>query len=156
MANQSMDSQDWQLLSLLQRDGRMSISDIANQLGRSRSNISERIEKLKDSGILQNISADINEEKLGFGISAFVRIQAGSSKHRKIINGLCELAEVAECHVLTGAELVIVRVVAKNMSHLRDIVDNMTCYGETHTDVIFSSVKRNLVIEQSLKDSLTR
>ena len=154
MANQLMDSKDWQLLTLLQSDGRMSISDIANQLGRSRSNISERIEKLKDSGILQNISAEINEEKLGFGISAFVRIQAGSSKHRKIVNELCDLAEVAECHVLTGAELVIVRVVARNMPHLRDIVDGMTCYGETHTDVIFSSVKRKLVIEGALKNCL--
>lgn len=156
MVNQSIDGQDWQLLMLLQHDGRMSISDIAKQLGRSRSNISERIEKLKDSGILQNISADINEEKLGFGISAFVRIQAGSNKHRKIVNALCDIAEVAECHVLTGAELVIVRVVAKNMPHLRLIVDGMTCYGETQTDVIFSSVKRKLVIEQSLKNCLSQ
>lgn len=156
MVNLSTDSQDWQLLRLLQLDGRISISEIASQLGRSRSNVSERIEKLKDNGVLQNISADIDEEKLGFGISAFVRIQAGSSKHRKIVNALCDLAEVAECHVLTGAELVIVRVVAKNMPHLRDIVDGMTRFGETHTDVIFSSVKRKLVMDRSLKNSLSR
>jgi len=154
MEKHSLDSKDWQLLALLQQDGRLSISDIANRLGRSRSNITERIEKLKDSGLLLNISANIDEEKLGVGISAFVRIQAGSSQHRTIVNKLCLIPEVAECHVLTGAELVVLRVVAKDMPHLRTLVDEMTKYGETQTDIIFSSVKRQLELNSELQHRL--
>lgn len=154
MENQPLTKQEWKLLEQLQLDGRISISELANQLGRSRGNISELIDKMKDKGILQNFSVLVDEEKLGFGISAFVRIQAGSSQHRKIVQSLCELPEVAECHVLTGSELVIVRVVAKHMRHLREIVDGMTCFGETHTDVIFSSVKRQLKFDDELEKRL--
>ncbi len=120
---------DWLLLELLQQDGRMTVSELANQLGCSRSNISEYIEKLQNAGVLSGFSAQINEEKLGFGISAFVRLQAVSSHHRKIINTITEIPEVAECHVLTGAELLIIRVVARDMPHLRDLVDGFTKLG---------------------------
>ena len=48
MTNPLLTKLDWKLLELLQKDGRMSISDLAKQVNRSRSNVSEHIEKLQD------------------------------------------------------------------------------------------------------------
>ncbi len=154
MISPSLTREDWLLLEVIQNNGRISISDIAKKLGRSRSNVSEKLQKLTDSGVLEHFSTVINEEKLGFGISAFVRITAGSSQHRRIVDTLCELPETAECHVLTGSELVIVRLVAIDMPHLRSLVDLMTEFGETQTDVIFSSVKKKLNVNAELMKSL--
>ena len=66
------------------------------------------------------------------------------------------MPEVAECHVLTGSELVIIRLVARDMSHLRDLVDRLTVYGSTQTDVIFSTVKNNLKINEKLQNSSSK
>lgn len=154
MTKPRISSLDWQILSLLQEDGRRSISEIAKQLDRSRSNISEHLERLQDSGILKRFSIEIDLEKLGFGVTASVRLQASSANHRKIINALCELPEVIECHVLTGTELVIMRVGAKDMPHLRSIVDSFTKYGATQTDVIFSSVKQGIRVNEQLQNAL--
>jgi len=145
---------DWQLLQLLQENGRMTVSEISTRLGRSRSNVSEHLKKLLDSGVLSAISTRLNEEKLGFGLSAFVRLKATSFRHREIVNAVVEMPEVAECHVLTGSELLIIRIVARDMPHLRDLVDGLTQYGSTHTDVIFSTVKDGLKVNHSLRKTL--
>ncbi len=129
----------------------MSISELASRLGRSRSNISEHLEKLQDAGVLSAISAQVDEQKLGFGISAFIRLQAVSSRHRQIVNVVTGLAEVAECHVLAGAELLIIRVVARDMPHLRELVDGLTKFGATRTDIIFATVKQQLQLDDALR-----
>lgn len=142
---------DWKLLELLQKDGRMSISDLAKQVNRSRSNVSEHLEKLQDSGILTGISAKVDMSKLGFGISAFVRLQTSSSKLFDIINSITTLPEVVECHVLTGTDLFIIRLYARDMDHLRELVDGFTLIGATQTEIIFSTQKGELVIDEKLR-----
>ena len=149
MTNASLTGFDWQLIQLLQQDGRISISELAKQLGRSRSTVSEQIQRLRDIGVVSGVTVRLNEEKLGFGISAFVRLCAESCRHREIVNAVCDIPEVAECHVLTGSELLMIRLVARDMAHLRELVDTMTQYGSTHTDVIFSSVKTELKVDPS-------
>ena len=151
MPDSTLSGLDWQIIELLQSDGRITISELASQLNRSRSNISEHLEKLIDSGVINNFEAKVDSEKLGFGLKAFVRLSADSEHHRKIINVLIEKPEVAECHVLTGSELVIIQVVAKNMPHLRNIVDSLTQYGSTQTDVVFATVKQQLKVDKKLR-----
>lgn len=145
---------DWQLLEVLSRDARCGISAIASKLGRSRSTITEHLKLLQDRAVITRFSARIDEDKLGVGISAFVRLQADSSQHRKIVNQLVEIPEVAECHVLTGDDLVMMRVVARDMPHLRSLVDGFTGWGATTTDVIFSTVKPELEINPALRRAL--
>ena len=87
VANIQITGLDWQILEQLQIDGRVSISILAKQLNRSRSSISERIVRLQDGGVIESFSIKVNEEKLGFGLSAFVRIQAESSRHRELFSG---------------------------------------------------------------------
>ncbi len=142
---------DWQLLEVLSRDARSGISAIASKLGRSRSTITEHLKSLQDRAVITRFSARVNEESLGVGMSAFVRLQADSSQHRKIVNRLTEIPEVAECHVLTGDDLVMMRVVARDMPHLRSLVDGFTEWGATTTDVIFSTVKPELEINPALR-----
>ncbi len=155
MTHLSLTGLDWQLLELLQQNARISISDLATQLNRSRSNISEHLKKLQSTEALKKLTTHVDEEKLGFGICAFVRLQADSSRHRQIVNTVIEVPEVAECHVLTGAELLIIRVVAKDMPHLRKIVDGFTRHGATQTDIVFSTVKSQLKLDQSLRKQLS-
>jgi Lrp/AsnC family leucine-responsive transcriptional regulator len=156
MRTNGLTTLDWKILALLQENSRITVSEIASQLSRSRSNISEHFEKLQEMGVIDQFSIVANEEKLGIGISAFVRLQAESKDHRQIINQLCEKPELAECHVLTGSELVILRVVAVNMAHLRNFVDQLTEYGSTQTDIIFSTVKRQLQLTPDLKENINQ
>ena len=149
----SLTGLDWQILELLQRDGRIRISALAATLSRSRSTISEHIARLQECGVLGSFSADVDEEKLGFGLSAFVRLHAPSTHHRDIVKAITGIPEVAECHVLTGSDLLMIRVVARDMPHLRELVDGFTRFGSTVTDIIFSTLKHRVQIDQRLRQS---
>ena len=153
MPKPNLSELDWQLLRLLQEDGRMSVSELSKQLGRSRSNISEHMEKLQDIGVLTGISANIDMAKLGFGISAFVRIQTSSAKLQDLISSIREQAEVSECHVLTGTDLFIIRVYARDMDHLRELIHGFTLIGTTQTEIIFSTQKAKITFDRNLKKS---
>ncbi|MBV1907911.1 MAG: Lrp/AsnC family transcriptional regulator [Kangiellaceae bacterium] len=145
---------DWKIIEKLQTDGRTAISQLASQLNRSRSNITEHIEKLQEVGILKCFSIEVDLEKMGFGISAFVKLEASSKSHREIVAAMDETPAVVECHVLTGAKLLLMRVIAKDMPHLRKIVDSFTQYGSTETDVIFATTKTTLKVDNRLRKSL--
>ena len=154
MQNSTISALDWQLIELLQKDSRTTISEIAKILNRSRSTISERLERLLINGVIQSFGAKVDAEKLGFGLKAFVRLSAESKNHRKIIETITQFPEVSECHVLTGSELLILQVVAKDMAHLRSFVDGLTSYGSTQTDVVFATIKDGLVVDGKLRTKL--
>lgn len=143
---------DWQILELLQQDGRMTISAMAKRLGRSRSNVSKHLDDLNDSGVLDGLAPRINTEKLGFGINAYVRLQASSAHHQKIIKSITSLPEVAECHILAGADLVLIRLVARNMAHLKELVEFLTKLGATQTDIVFATTKNQLQLNARLRE----
>jgi Lrp/AsnC family leucine-responsive transcriptional regulator len=147
---------DWQILAALRSNARQQISGLAKQLGRSRSTIAEHLKSLKDRGVIRGFTVDIDEDQLGVGITAFVRLQADSSDHRKIVAAVDQLPEVAECHVLTGNDLLLIKVVARDMPHLRALVDGFTAWGATTTDVVFSTIKPHLAITPALRNSLER
>ena len=151
MENSAISALDWQLIELLQKNSRATISELAKSLNRSRSTITERLERLVESGVIQSFEAKVDSEKLGFGLKAFIRLSAGSQSHRQIVDVISKIPEVVECHVLTGSELLIIQVVAKDMAHLRTMVDGLTAYGSTQTDVVFATIKDGLVVNEKLK-----
>lgn len=145
---------DWQLLRELASHARQNVQNLATNLGRSRSTITEHIKTLQDRSVITGFTIRVDEESLGVGISAFVRLHADSSQHRKIVESVGSIPEVAECHVLTGNDLLMMRVVARDMPHLRSIVDGFTQWGATTTDVIFSTVKSSLEFSPGLRRAL--
>tara|TARA_R110002072_G_scaffold1780_12_gene14922 strand:+ start:11291 stop:11761 length:471 start_codon:yes stop_codon:yes gene_type:complete len=154
MTKPSLNGLDWQILQALQSNARITVSDLSQRLNRSRSSITEHIRRLQDEGVIKSFNATIDEEKLGVGIGAFVRLQADSSQHRLIVQTVDQIPEVAECHVLTGSDLLMMRVIARDMPHLRSLVDKFTEWGATTTDVIFSTVKIQLSITPHLRRAL--
>lgn len=142
---------DWQLLELLQGDGRMSISELAQRLQRSRSTIGEHLRRLSDQGVITGYSVQVDPARLGFGLQAVVRLDASSSKHRQLVKAVVAMPEVIECLVLTGETLMQLRLVARDMQHLRTLVDQLSRYGATHTDAVFASVKSSLAISHALR-----
>jgi Lrp/AsnC family leucine-responsive transcriptional regulator len=149
--NSQISGLDWQILEALQEDGRSTVSQLSRQLNRSRNTISEHMTRLQDTGVLDQVSACVDVEKLGFGITAFIRLQASSTKHRDITDALLDLPEVAECHVLTGSDLVMLKVHARDMPHLRELVDGMTRFGSTETYIVFATLRDRVSVNPLLK-----
>lgn len=69
-----LDATDHSILEQLQRDGRISVADLARAINLSASATAERLRRLTDTGVITGYSATLDPEALGYAVTAFVRL----------------------------------------------------------------------------------
>jgi len=74
-----LDKIDYQIIDMLQQDGRMTIRDMAQQLKLSTTPIFNRIKKLEAEGVIEKYIAQINPKKVNKGLFAFVHLVTGGA-----------------------------------------------------------------------------
>ena len=70
-----MDTQDRKLLRLLQQDAALSVADLAEAVGMSKSACWRRIQKLEDDGTIRQRVTLLDPTKLGLGLTVFVTVR---------------------------------------------------------------------------------
>jgi DNA-binding Lrp family transcriptional regulator len=74
MTVSDLDETDFEILRLLQEDGRRPYSDIAEAVGLSAPAVSARVEKLQELGIIRQFTVDVDRSQLGGGVPVLVRV----------------------------------------------------------------------------------
>jgi len=138
---QRLDRKDWRILGELQKDGQVSVSTLARRIGLSRATVTDRIDALREAGVIRGFSVVVDPAKVGLAVSALVRIRASTTRFRPLLRQINEIPEVTELHVLSGADLMQARVVACTMAHLERVVQRIALLAETETALIFSTRK---------------
>lgn len=134
-----IDNVDAAIILELQRDGRASIAEIARRIAMSHSATAERIRRLEESGVITGYGARIDPEKLGYTITAFLRLRYPSSSYGPLHRVLDETPEVVEAHHVTGDDCFIMKVVATSMLHLEQVSGRIGALGNVTTSVAYSS-----------------
>jgi Lrp/AsnC family leucine-responsive transcriptional regulator len=135
----AMDELDWNLLTLLQRNGRMSYTELARHVGLSVPAVTERVKRLEEDGVIEGYAARVNPAAAGYAVTALIAItvpQPGKAKFIKLLEGI---PEVIECHHVTGADSYIMRLAAIGMADLERLIGRINLYGETRTSIIMSA-----------------
>jgi Lrp/AsnC family transcriptional regulator, leucine-responsive regulatory protein len=126
----------WRLLHELQRDARLSYSELGARVGLSPSAVAERLRRLEEAGIITGYRAEVNTAKLGLPITAFIRC---SSPGPQIGNIARASPEVLECHRITGGDAFILKVIVASVAHLEAFIDRLMPYGQPTTSLVLSS-----------------
>ena len=142
-----LDHIDWQILELLQDNARLSYAEIGRRVGLSLPAAAERVRRLEEAGIIEGYHTQINPEKLGLSVTAFIRVSVPVEKYPQFTALVCNLAEVLECHHVTGIEAFVMRVVVTSISHLESLVTQLSQYGQTTTSIVMSSPMIRRVIK---------
>ncbi len=143
-----LDDTGWQLLRALQEDARLSFSELGRRVGLSPPAVAERIHRLEEAGIITGYHAQVNTEKIGFSLLAYIRLSSTGEKVGLICASVRELPEVLECHRITGDDCFIMKVAVSSVAHLEELLNRLAPYGRTTTSVILSSPVRRRSIEQ--------
>ncbi|MCK8059266.1 MULTISPECIES: Lrp/AsnC family transcriptional regulator [unclassified Fusibacter] len=139
-----MDQFDLQILSLLQRDGRISTAELGRKIGLSTTATKERVKKLEDEGVIESYAAIINQKAVGYGLTAFITIPVGDIGIKEMGDRLTALPEVTECHKVTGNTCFLIKVMVKDADHLEHLVDGINDYARnTYTYLALSTLKEN-------------
>jgi Lrp/AsnC family transcriptional regulator, leucine-responsive regulatory protein len=124
-----IDAIDRSLLEILKRDGRTPAAQIAEQVGLSRPAVAERIEKLRNEGVLLGTTAVVDPVALGQGVTAFISARRAGSldpRSRKMFRELMERQEILEAHSVAGEDCYLLKVRTDSIESLNRIVVEMT------------------------------
>ena len=133
------DTVDRAILAELQRDGRVSVAELARTVHMSSSAVAERVRRLEESGVITGYRAVVDPERLGYGILAFLRLRYPSSQYGPLHDLLAETPEVVEAHHVTGDDCFILKVVATSMGHLERVAGTVGTLGSVTTSIAYSS-----------------
>lgn len=142
-----LDKVGWQLLRVLQEDARLSFSELGRRVGLSSPAVAERVRRMEDSGVITGYRALVEPSKLGYPTTAFIHLKVTGEHHNRIATMAHTLAEVQECHHVTGQDSYMIKVIVSSMVHLEHVIAQLRTYGETTTSIVLSSpVKAKMVM----------
>lgn len=141
----SLDDLDRRILALLQKDARIPVKALAEQVGLSAPGASERLRRLEDRGVIRGFTVDVEPRTLGFSMQAIVRIRPLPGKLRAVQALIEAIPEFAECDKVTGDDCFIGRLYLRSIEHLDHILEQITELAETSSAIVKSQpVKRRL------------
>lgn len=138
-----LDPTAWRLLEVLQENARLSYSEIGRRVGLSTPAVIERIRKLEDAGVIRGYRVELDAEKLGYPITAFIRLESNPEQHASVMLFIKDALEVQQCYYITGRESFVLKVCVVSVGQLEAFIQRLSRYGNTATSLVMSTPVQN-------------
>ena len=120
-----LDVFDLRLLAALQKDGRTPSSALAESVGLSASQVSRRLARLEEDGVIERYAALLQPEAVGLTVLAFTNVSL--DRHAEgLVHGfeaaVMDWPEILECYSVTGEADFILRIVAPDLKSFADFL----------------------------------
>lgn len=146
-----LDRIDRKILDLLQRQGRMSMTELAEQVGLSTSPCTERVRRLEREGVITGYHARLSPQALGKTLLVFVELKLSAKSgevFEKVRKELLHVPDVLECHLVSGGFDYLLKARLSGMGEYRrllgDILKLLPVPAESHSYVVMEEVKETL------------
>jgi Lrp/AsnC family leucine-responsive transcriptional regulator len=120
-----LDKKDKVIVKRLQRDGRISMSNLAQEANLSDTPCLRRVKKLEQAGVIEGYQATLNRQAFNLNVLvyAFVRLSANSDKlATQFEHAVASLEQVLECSVVTGAYDYLLKIIAEDLEDYESFV----------------------------------
>ena len=145
---ETLDKFDWAILNELQSDGRLTNAELAQRVGLSAAPCWRRVRALEESGVIKGYRAEIDRQKVGLDVFAFVRLDAERNRGditRQLEEAILKIPEVISCHYISGTGTFELQVVSKDLNTFsqfaRDVLINLPNVKDLHTSFSLGEVK---------------
>jgi Lrp/AsnC family transcriptional regulator for asnA, asnC and gidA len=140
-----IDQTDCEMIRMLQKDGRVSNTDIAKHIGISEATVRTRLNRLIKEEYIQIVAVS-NPMKLGFEIVGTIRIQVDIKKMKGVIDELKKLKPLWHIVQTTGGTGIDTEFVLKSLDDLNDLIFNkinrISGVQKTETSLFLKYIKR--------------
>src|SRR5258708_5271930 len=127
------------LLSILQKDARISYAELGRKIGLSPAATAERMRRMEEAGIIRGYRVDIDREALGFPVLAIIRLSCDGPRYQPFLKAVKTMDHIAECHHVAGGDAFILKVVTTSVAELERLVEKLLDFGVPTTSIVFSS-----------------
>lgn len=121
-----VDQLDAEILTLFDREPRISVLEASRRVGVARATVQARLRRLQRDGTLQGFGPDLDVGGLGYPVTALCTLEIRQGMgHDAVTAHLVEIPEVLEAHTITGPGDLVVRVAARSNSDLQRVIDRV-------------------------------
>src|SRR4051794_16637531 len=139
---ESLDPTDWAIINELQEDARLSLTQLGRRGNLSASATTGRVRRLESIGVITGCRAEVDLTKVGYPVLAVVRLKYPGNKHEPLHRLLAERPEILECLRITGEDCYTLKIAATSMAHLEQVVNELTGFGATTTNIVYTQTLR--------------
>lgn len=143
-----IDTFDQAILNHLSTHGRMSITELSQQIGLSKTPCQARIKRLEANGFITGYRAILNPIKLGLDHVAFVEVKLLDTRDKALAAfnaGVMAIKEIEQCHMIAGGFDYLLKVRTQNITDYRHVmgekISTLPHVSMTSTFVAMETVK---------------
>ena len=151
---EKLDNLDKKILSILSKNARIAFKDVAEACDVSRAAVHQRVERLKESGVITGSSFSVNPKSVGYSTCTYVgiRLERGSM-YRDVVKKREGIPEIVECHFTTGPYTMLVKLYVRDNEQLMQLLNGtlQSIEGVVSTETLISldqSIKRDFPIHE--------
>ena len=144
-----LDQFDRKIIGALRLNARMTVTELANRVGLTKTPCQNRIKRLERDGYIVGYTALVDHQKLGKGHVAFVQVHLSNTTERALNEfneAVRKVPAVEQCHMIAGGFDYLVKV------RTADIVEYRRALGETIATLPNVSHTSTFVAMESVKD----
>ncbi len=141
------------ILETLQAEGRVSNAELARRINLSPPATLARVRRLEEEGIIRRYVALLEPEKVGYDMTCFISVSLQMHTEEQVArfrDSIQEMAEVLECHFVTGEFDYLLKVVVRNRAALEQFVVNRLTpipgVARIYTSLVLTEVKSNTAL----------
>jgi len=143
-----LDRIDRKIIAALREDGRMTVTDLAREVGISKTPCQVRLRRLLDSGVIRGFRAVVDPASLGLDHVAFTEVKLSDTREQALSEfnaAVRRLPEVEECHMIASSFDYLLKVRTADIRRYRialgEKISSLPHVSSTSTFVAMETVK---------------
>lgn len=143
-----LDQFDRKIMAVLQRDGRRSVTDLAKDIGLSKTPCQVRLKRLVEERYIDGFRAILNPQRLGMDHVAFVEVKLSDTREKALASfnsAVRKIDEVEECHLIAGRFDYLLKVRTPDIKRYRQVlaekISSLPNVASTSTSVAMQAIK---------------
>ena len=156
-AVKDLDRIDRKILRLLQQDGRMSMTDLAQQVDLSVTPCAERVKRLERDGVISGYHARLSPSALEQGLLVFVQIKLSAKSgaiFEEFRREVCKLPNILECHLVSGDFDYLIKARIPEINAYRKLLGDQLLAlpgaSESRSYIVMEEIKESFALEVPL------
>ncbi|WP_081773872.1 Lrp/AsnC family transcriptional regulator [Ahrensia sp. 13_GOM-1096m] len=143
-----LDQTDRKILRIMQTDGRISITQLSEKVGLSKTPCQMRVKKLEDYGYIVGYRAVLDPMKMGLGHVTFIEVKMNDTTPKALKafdDAIRKIPEIEMCHLIAGGFDYLLKVRTTDIVSYRqilgEVISSLPYVNSTSTHVSMEAVK---------------
>ena len=139
------DLTDRKIISILQKDGRITMQHLGDLINRSTPSTIDRVRRLEEAGVIKGYAAVVDYIALGYDMHIYIFVEVNQNKRPGLLEYIAKNQLIAGAHGVAGSKDMVLDVYCRT-SEFNKLVDELRSFGETESNMIMEFIKEEPII----------